>query len=570
MRGAAPATGALLALLLASSRLASPAQPSPRPPAAAPAPPAPQAQAGTATPPGATNAAGAAGVSVSITGGLEASIAHLPGRLLASAVARNPAGRYGLALLVAERGPAIAAPGAPGKTHWSAGPTSLFFLEPGTREMETVASHLPEKVDAVAALALQGGGKEQGDVLLLSEPGIIYGLVPPWGGGAPAAAGTRQLFAAPGLDLHSVHEDRPGLPRPRLPWVPVARAGQLQLLAAADREGEGARRELRPAASFPLPVAAKREPWGLKLSSDPVQLLPGTPPAGAPRFAFGPEEQGKRRLRTLLFAPEAGAPPVEAWSLLPADEQDVEGTYATLNGRPILLVTSIPKIGILVKRDLRLFLLARDRSRGGNPPAFAVHTDCAIWHHLDAWFVDAGGSGHQDLILVYPEGLRGKKLRFLVYAAVGADRLAAQPRETTLDVTAQDWFYGGDFSGDGIPDLMVRSGRRLLLFPGIAKTDRLADRPAWSFDLPAKRTERPAQSSSGGQHGDRGSRSDGDNDDNESASGDDGGRASHDRTARTLHLAQLVDLRGDGRATLVLSLDDGQGGTDLVAVQRAH
>lgn len=575
MRGAAALTaGATLALFVGASRPAAPAQPASRPPAPATAPaPAPQAQA----PPALPATPSAAAVNVTVTGGVEASVAHLPGRLLASAVARNPAGRYGLLLLVAERRAAAeptapTAATAPGAARWIAGPLSLFFFEPGAHTLETVATRLPEKVNAVAAVAPRGGSND-GDLLLLGEPGILYGLDPPWGDGPPTGATTHQLFAAPGLDLHSLHEDRSDLPRPRLPWVPVARTGLLQLLTASR---EGPRAELRPTASFPLPVAAKREAWGLKLSSEPVNLLPataptGSAPAGAPLLAVGPEEQGKRRLRTLLFTAEGGAAPVEAWSLLPGDEQDVEGTYTTLNGHPTLLVTSIPKIGILVKRDLRLFQLIRDRSRGGSPPAFAIHTDCAIWHRLDARFVETAGNGRQDLVLVYPEGLRGKKLRFMVYAAVDPDHLAAQPRETTVDVEAQAWFYGGDFSGDGVPDLLVRSGRRLLLYPGIAKAYRVADRAAWSLDLPALHVAPSAKGAAAGkQKGDREARSDGDHDgDDSEEDGDNADRgAARNRDARPVRLSHLVDLRGDGRATLVLSLDDGQGGTELVAVRR--
>lgn len=571
MRGAAALTaGAMLALLVGAARPAAPAQAASSRPAVASTstttatPAAPQAQPSPVPPAAALSAAA---VKVTITGGVEASVGHLPGRLLGSAVARNPAGRYGLLLLVAERR-AAAEPIAPGASRWLLGPLSLFFFEPGTRTLETVATRLPEKVNAVAALAPRGSTGDA-DVLLLGEPGILYGLDPPWGGGTPSGAATRQLFAAPGLDLRSLHEERRDLPRPRLPWVPVARAGLLQLLTASR---EGSRDELRPTASFPLSVAAKREAWGLKLSSEPVNLLPaavaaGSPPAGAAgaagalRFAVGPEEQGKRRLRTLLFTTEGGTAPVEAWSLLPGDEQDVEGTYTTLNGHPTLLVTSISKIGILVKRDLRLFQLIRDRSRGGSPPAFAIHTDCAIWHRLDARFVETAGNGRQDLVLIHPEGLRGKKLRFMVYAAVDPDHLAAQPRETTVDVEAQAWFYGGDFSGDGVPDLLVRSGRRLLLYPGIAKAYRVADHPAWSFDLPARHVAPPAKGAAAGNQ-----RKDDDRGEDEGDNAD--GRAARNQDARTVRLSHLVDLRGDGHSMLALSLDDGQGGTELVAVRR--
>jgi hypothetical protein len=522
-------------------------------------------------------------VEVARSGPMETSVAHLPGRLLAAAVARDAAGRYGLALLVADVAEPAAAnapdgdeAGYPAET----GPRSLFFLVPGNPELKRLATGVPEQVNAVAALASTAGGA---DPLVLGEPGTLYAVDPPRDGGT---GNCRKLLAAPGLDLRSVRGENDRTPRPRLPWLAVARAGRLELLAAEPPAQSP--RTLRQIASFPLPLTSEREPWGIKLTSSPVHLLPepaalpqsappsaspaalpsqlgasaasGTAVAGgmapalpgetaAPRLAVGPEPQGKRRLRTLLFAATAGEAPVEAWSLLPGDAQDLDSSYVTWGGRPALVISSVAKFGIFVKRDLQLFQLARDRSRGGAPPAFAVHTECLLWHDLGTYFAAAAGGRGRDLVLIYPEGMRGKKLHFLAYADLGQGRLAAKPRVSSVDVDADAWFYGADLTGDGVADLLVKSHGRLLLFPGLANAYRLADRPTWSFTLPAPPPR--AKSEHKAKDEDR-----------------DEDRQERPKHAAGAHLAGLVDLRGDGHSTLFLSLAAEPGRTALVAVRR--
>jgi hypothetical protein len=553
----------VLALLLGISIPSAPAAP-----AAPPAPPAAPAARATPAAPAAPRE-----VEVARSGAIETTVAHLPGRLLAAAVARDAAGRYGLALLVADVPEPAAAHGPDGPDAGAAagepapdGPRSVFFLVPGSPALECLASSVPERVDAVAALASPAGGADQ---LILGEPGVLYAVEPARG---DAAGACRKLLAAPGLDLRSLHGDRAGAPWPRLPWLAVARAGKLELLAG-DRSSPSPR-ELRPIASFQLPLAAEREPWGIKLTSSPVHLLPepaaaasaasaaslparqpaASSPANeppAPRFAVGPEPQGKRRLRTLLLAATAGEAPVESWSLLPDDGQNLDSSYLAWNGRPALAVSSVPKFGVFVKRDLRLFLLARDRSRGGAPPAFEVHTECHLWHQIGTYFAAAGGGRAQDLVLIYPEGLSGKKLHFLVYADLGQGRLAAKPRVSSVDVDADDWFYGADLTGDGVSDLLVKSQGRLLLYPGLANAYRLADRPAWSFTLPAP----PPRPKTGHEARDGGKDED---------------RDEHPSHAAGARLAGLADLRGDGHSTLFLGLAVERGRTALVAVRRAE
>jgi len=541
-------------------------------PLAAAAPPASPASPAPPASPGVVAAAAPPAVETSRSGSFETSVFRLPGQLLAAATARDAGGSFGLAVLVAEdgghpRGPAgqprpSADDPAPGL------PRALFFLEPGSNTLKRLADALPEKLNALATLAGSGGN---GDHLILGEPGILYTLdpPPPWSGsGAGAGARCRRLLAAPGLDLRSLRGERAGELRPRLSWVPAARAGRLELLG-----GEAAAptlRELRPVASFPLPITAARKSWGIQLTSPAVHLLPAAQPAPlappapsaaaqpasfSPRLAAGPEPQGEQRLKTLLFSATAGEAPVEAWSLLPAAAQDVESLYAVWDGLPVLAVTSIPRFGIFVKRDLHLFLLTRDRSRRGSEPVLALHTECHLWQPMRTYFADLAATGRQDLVIIHPEGLSGKKLHFQVYTNTGQGGFAAQPRTSSVDVKASDWFYGADFTGDGVPDLLVRDDQgRLLLYPGLARAYRLADRPSWSFHLPVPppppRSAKPKTKEDDGGDG-----------------GDDHPPVANPPLAA--RLADLVDLRGDGHPTLFLAIPDAQGRTQIVAVRRA-
>ncbi len=583
--------------------------------ASAPRAALPPPSAAAAAQPRAATPAPAATLAIAITraGAIETSVAHLPGRLLASAVARDAAGRHGLVLLVADvtaraaaasgtgvdtrtaapaagqdppagqgppasqglraskdqpanqdppasQDPPAARDPAAGNDPAESGPRSLYFLVPGSLALERLAAALPERTNAVAALIPAAGGAA--DPLIVGEPGALYVVDLPREGGTGSC---RKLLAAPGLDLRSLRLASSGAPRPRLPWLAVARAGRLELLAS-DPASPPPLRELRPIASFPLPLTAEHEPWGIKLTSSPVHLLPepagpaavAVPASGpsqpaAPRFAMGPEPQGRRRLRTLLLAAAAGEPPVEAWSLLQGDAQDLDGSFLDWAGRPALVVSSVPKFGVFVKRDLQLFVLARDRSRGGAPPAFAVHTECLLWHELGTYFAAAASSRGRDLVVIYPEGMGGKKLHVLAYADMGQGRLAAQPRVSSVDVEADAWFYGADLTGDGIADLLVKSQGRLLLYPGVANAYRLADRPAWNFALPLPPPRAKAR---------RGDRS---GDTEEARQEDRQERASRAAAAR---LAGLVDLSGDGHSTLFLGVASDRDHTAVVAVRR--
>ncbi|HEY4595861.1 MAG TPA: VCBS repeat-containing protein [Thermoanaerobaculia bacterium] len=393
-------------------------------------------------------------------GPYEAATVSLPGFLVQAAGVTGPGGRPGVALLLANQKDLK-------------GPKSLWLFDPERHALERLAAGLHEEVNAVAGFDLDGNGAP---APVVSMPGVIF---------APAGGRAREVMESQAIDLRSVAGSGPG----RL-WIPVAHTGVLELLAS----GPGG--TLARKASFPLPVRAEKQRWGVRLSSPPVSLLPGDPPL----FAAGPEAEGRRRLKTVL-QPADGTAAFEAWSLLPAGERMVgDYAYLRLDGAPVLAVASFEKIGVFAKKRFRLFPLNRDRSRKGSPPAFATETDCPLWFPLDATAADVDGDGRQDLVLAHPNGLRGKELLVSAYHGLGNGKFDPNPRRWKLGEAVTDWSYGADWTGDGLPDLLVYVGDHLLLYPGEAKGSRpLAGKALWSFPVPGapKREQRNDEDAEG-------------------------------------------------------------------------
>jgi hypothetical protein len=377
-------------------------------------------------------------------GDYEAATLSLPGFLVQSAAVTGPGGRPGVALLISGQKD-------------RKGPKSLYFYDPASKAFTRLAAGLHEEVNAVTGFNLGGDGAR---IPVAGMPGILF---------TPSGGRPKQVLESTAIDLRSVTGSVEGRP-----WIPVARTGLLELLGPS---GNGLARQ----GSFPLPVRAERQKWGLRLSSPPVTLLPGDPPL----FAAGPREEGRRRVQTVLV-PADGSGSYESWALLPGDERLLRDShYLRVDGAPFLAVTTLEKIGVFAKKRFRLFALNRDRSRKGAGPVLAVETDCPLWFPLDATALDADGDGRQDLVLAHPGGLRGRELIVTAYRGLGGGKLDPEPRRWKLNDEATDWLYGLSLAGDGAPALLVYAGDHLLFYPGDPKGSRpLAGRPLWSFPIP--------------------------------------------------------------------------------------
>lgn len=296
---------------------------------------------------------------------------------------------------------------------------------------------------------------------------------------------------------------------------------------------------------FDLPRRASRTSRGLVLESSPVQPVPGTGAASdgpsPPCFATEPETHGPRRLRVVLLCP--GQEPVETWALLPGDETVTESHFGTLDGEPVLVALTREKLGIFVKQQLRVFALRGSQSRMGTDPLLAAKTDCPLWRGSELSFTDADGDGRDDLVLVCRKGLVSSEVRIEIYRRQGSgfDRRARTAEIGDVEATA--WDYGTDWTGDGVPDLLLVDDGTLAVYEGSLRGRPVAARAVRTLALP------------GGPREDDGQREVR----IEAGGGGDGGGETEVSETGGLRLVGAGDLDGDGRPEVVLvrSRDDG-------------
>lgn len=353
----------------------------------------------------------------------------------------------------------------------TAGRRTVFLFDGRTASAEALDADLPPRADALAVLDVDGDGTSD---VLAGEPGRLFhvGTL-----GERFELGEARLLAETRyLDLAALAGG--GFLQPGQVAVPTLR--ELVLLRTG---GEG---PAAVAARLALPYRARREPTGLRLHTYPVTHLVVD---RRTVFAVGPEAHGDRRLRTVLIEPGADAGiETEAWSWLPGPESVVGSWYASLNGRPALVVTTVraDRLGLFEKKKLRVFaLVAGDRSRAGSSPSLAVETASHHWQEADPNFADADGDGLLDLVLVQPQGMGGKKL--VVEAYLGRANAQFHPvalRSVVPANRADEWRYGGDVDGDGVRDLVTRSGGLVQVFRGLVdpkKRQVLERDPRWQI-----------------------------------------------------------------------------------------
>lgn len=459
------------------------------------------------------------GVTVAEAAGAWRLEAVLPGRLVAATLPSGAAGRRWIALLVAPEDDPD-------------GPRALFRLDlegpGGQRALVPLARDLPAAADTLDAIDIDGDGAQE---VLVGEPGRL------WSFGAEGGAPARQVLADPSFDLGSLLPGRTTVPAADRREIAAATVGSLRRWAP---DGAGG---LALAAEHPLPVVAAREWSGLRLTSPAVATVPR---AGAPPlYAVGPQPHGRDRLTTLLIDPQGGQ--VEAWSRLPGPES-VDGRWLLLlGGRPVLAVATLDaeKVGVFAKKRLRLFALAADRTRAGAPPVLALETASRRWQEAAPVVVDADGDGRDDLVVIQPEGLAGKELLVESFLGRGDGRLEPRGRRTLLEVQADAWSYGGDVTGDGVPDLVATSEGRLLLFRGARGGAAVLERTPHRTLAPGIEPARGSTEISVGTGGTR-----------VSTEEPDAGGA-----------PRVVDLDGDGVGEILL-VDPDQAGRGVVRVVR--
>lgn len=258
------------------------------------------------------------------------------------------------------------------------------------------------------------------------------------------------------------------------------------------------------------------------------------------------------RLRTLLLDPSAapGHRSVECWSKLPAREWLHDREYRALDGRASMIVTTSPasKLKIFGEKSLRLFLLEEDRTKAGRPPLLAVDIGASLWQPVAPALLDVNGDGRTDLVVAYWKGLKKDEVELDAFLRTGDGSFDPSPRETAVDAKDGDRTfidYGRDLDGDGVADLLLIAGGKVLVFPGAkgASTgkDLVASTPRYALPLP------PFGSSGGTLVASLGS---------------DGVSAWAQRGQAGI--PRPIDLDGDGRPEILLVLDLSDGRSAIV------
>jgi hypothetical protein len=256
---------------------------------------------------------------------------------------------------------------------------------------------------------------------------------------------------------------------------------------------DGAAPRLVERARLPLPTAATVERGALHLRS-PLPRPPLTLAGGSSVLASPPERFGSRRLRVSLVRLEpSGAARVEAcWARLPQAERLLEDDVLDVDGAPMLVVATRPadRLAIFGEKQLRLFPLRRDRSRLGLAPSYATESRMNLWQSGTYRMADVDADGRADLVVGYWKGIKDDTVVLDAYLRREDGGFAKSPRSTAFDVEDADteWLeYGADVDGDGLSDLLIGDGERLLLHRGRPSEDgrRIVERQPLAVALGA-------------------------------------------------------------------------------------
>ncbi len=244
--------------------------------------------------------------------------------------------------------------------------------------------------------------------------------------------------------------------------------GRLQLYSPDEESGR-----LQVASEIDLPLQGEVLADGIRIGS-PVPQSIGRDRKSTALFATEPQRVGKRRLRTTLIeAPVDGEVKVtDCWVRLPSAEFVLEHAFLMLDGRPVLVVSTqmSDKMSLFGEKLLRVYPLRRDRSRLGASPLLEVRSRMNLWQMSTPHAIDVNADGVEDLIFGYWKGLKNDRIVLDVYLGLAEGGFENSPRTTSFDVADGDRTfhrYGTDLDGDGLADLLVRSGSSLLVFPGL-------------------------------------------------------------------------------------------------------
>jgi len=327
--------------------------------------------------------------------------------------------------------------------------------------------------------AVPGWSKSLHAVDLGSGPELLVGglgRVATLGSLRSAGGSIRILVEDPDVDLRSAE---PGTLRSGVrSSVVAAGVGRLRRFVG---DGDG----LVERGAWALPVSVRAEHGGLRLASPPAQLVER--PDAEALVAIGPEAQGRTRLRSLVVDPGVEEPLV-AWSDLRSPEEVEQHRFVLVDGRPFLIVRtqSSDRLNLFERLRLRVLPLAADRTRSGFGTSFAAELDSKRWHDPELSSFDVDGDHRDDLVVLRPEGFRGKDLVVEVWPGRGGGRFDPRSRRVDLSGPIEGGVFGPDLDGDGRADVLTVGEEAMALHAGRGGgSNPVRRKPEWTVPLAA-------------------------------------------------------------------------------------
>ena len=153
---------------------------------------------------------------------------------------------------------------------------------------------------------------------------------------------------------------------------------------------------------------------------------------------------------------------------MPTPEDVDEARYATIDGRPSLIVTTTnaDKLGIFEGKKLRVFALGTDRTQSGRAPILAAQTTSHRWLPVETTIADVDRDGHDDLIVLQSDGMGGGETIVETFFGRGDGGFVTPGRRQKWELSSEGASYGADLTGDGVADLAVFDQQVLSVIAG--------------------------------------------------------------------------------------------------------
>jgi hypothetical protein len=279
------------------------------------------------------------------------------------------------------------------------------------------------------------------DELLLGRPGELLSMPADRGASPRSLLGPNQL----GVMVPRVHGGDFIVDRTTR-TLAIATSGALRFFRFNRFNSVAATGELEQVAEVPMPPASSVAGSGANMRLVLQQAGPrfvGHDAAGGALFTSAPVLAGGQRIGATLIVPGASADvpgQIEWWARLPSPERLIESFLRTLDGEPVVVVTSMPadRFSLFGEKRLRVLPLRGDRTRSGHPPLLAVETGANLWQDAQLFVYDVDGDGRSDLLFGYWKGLKDTTIALEAYLRREDGSFAPRPIKMQFDIEGGD------------------------------------------------------------------------------------------------------------------------------------